>query len=506
VYKRQESCCQWGCNAVELNMPDVNIATETTGQFRKLVAIEEDDSEIESEPLKIILKCKNSLKNLSKESSFSSNIPPELEQELLEEGRRKKYRDNLRSVLDNFGKTILERDEQISDFELKQRETLVNKVKDFWIKGFLKPSLYFNTAVDKDKDHPSGQILRPLGDLEVISFDIDESYDTLLQTDIRGEISDGNTLLILGEPGSGKTIALLQLAEKLIARTKQNTKRPIPVVFNLSSWVEKQLPLEEWLIKELKDKYQVPKVWSESWIREQKLTLLLDGLDEVGNGFKDNAKKINLQSKCIEAINMFISDDHLDTEIVVCSRVKEYEALSKRLLLSSVICIQPLSKKQLLDFLENVDDSLLGLKTVIENDPEIAEFAQTPLILNVMSLAYQDWSTKDLLEEFLSTENLYSQLFNSYIQRMLNSGESIQTEQQYPRDKVLHWLSWLAKQMIEKSKIIFLIEKLKPQSLENTKDRRKYQIENVVLIFGTIYFSFKLMGIVLFLCIYPIVL
>ena len=144
----------------------------------------------------------------------------------------------------------------------------------------------------------------------------------------------------------------MQLAERLIEKTQQNLTKPIPVVFNLSSWGEKQLPLEEWLIEELKDKYQVPKTWSEPWLKEQQLTLLLDGLDEV---------KENCRNACVRAINKFIAE-HLETEIVVCSRVKDYEALAERLLLSSAICIQPLSKQQLLDFLKNADDSLLGLK------------------------------------------------------------------------------------------------------------------------------------------------
>ena len=46
-------------------------------------------------------------------------------------------------------------------------------------------------------------------------------------------------LLILGEPGSGKTTTLLELARDLIARAEKDSTLPVPVVFNLSSWVEK---------------------------------------------------------------------------------------------------------------------------------------------------------------------------------------------------------------------------------------------------------------------------
>ena len=476
----------WGFSSIQRNMPKVGIELYIDGQFRKMEAIDKDNSKLHCKPLKIVLRTqKQRQKKIFKEKKILTNISPKLEQELMEEGNRKKYYDKLRNVLDNFGKTIIKRNKRISDFELKQRQTLVNNVKYFWIKGFLTPSLYFNTKVDRDKDHPSRQILCPIDNLEVISFDIDKSYEALQKTNITGQINNGKTLLILGEPGSGKTIALLQLAEKLIARTKQNTKRPIPVVFNLSSWVEKQLPLEEWLIEELKDKYQVAKTWSEPWIRDQQLTLLLDGLDEV---------KKNHRNSCVRAINNFI-DDHLETEIVVCSRVKDYEALGERLLLSSVICIQSLSKQQLLDFVKNVDNSLLGLKTVIEQDNKIAEFAQNPLILNMMTWTYDGWSEEKCRTWFDDNKNNREwNLFELYI---TNNLQRENTDQNKSYETAKHWLSWLAKIMTNESKIVFLIEELQPKLLKRKSQKKLYIFFNfsLVALIASIILSLILLGI-----------
>ena len=39
-----------------------------------------------------------------------------------------------------------------------------------------------------------------------------------------------NTLLILGEPGAGKTTTLLELARELIARVRQAASEPAPIV------------------------------------------------------------------------------------------------------------------------------------------------------------------------------------------------------------------------------------------------------------------------------------
>jgi predicted NACHT family NTPase len=64
-------------------------------------------------------------------------------------------------------------------------------------------------------------------------------------------------LLILGEPGSGKTTTLLELAVNLISRANADAKERVPVVLNLSSWKKKQ-PLAEWIARELSEKYRVP--------------------------------------------------------------------------------------------------------------------------------------------------------------------------------------------------------------------------------------------------------
>ena len=49
-------------------------------------------------------------------------------------------------------------------------------------------------------------------------------------------------LLILGEPGAGKTTELISLAHDLIARAVEDDTVPIPIIFELSSWNE-NLPI-----------------------------------------------------------------------------------------------------------------------------------------------------------------------------------------------------------------------------------------------------------------------
>ena len=98
-----------GCNAVELELPNVQIVSDVSDTFRKAKVVGKIESSIATEPLKIILKRNSSLHN----PNLSSNIPSEFRETIHEEGRRKDYYDKLRNVLERFGQTILEREEPV---------------------------------------------------------------------------------------------------------------------------------------------------------------------------------------------------------------------------------------------------------------------------------------------------------------------------------------------------------------------------------------------------------
>jgi predicted NACHT family NTPase len=88
-------------------------------------------------------------------------------------------------------------------------------------------------------------------------------------------------LLILGEPGSGKTTTYLELAQTLVGKALENSDAPIPVLVNLSSWKDPQQSIFDWLVRELKSKYGIRQELGRQFLVQKNLLSFLDGLDEV---------------------------------------------------------------------------------------------------------------------------------------------------------------------------------------------------------------------------------
>ncbi|MEM7132069.1 MAG: NACHT domain-containing protein [Chloroflexota bacterium] len=258
-------------------------------------------------------------------------------------------------------------------------------VRKFWIDGVLKSSLHNEILIrlnleecpEAVDNRPWDLILQKPGQPEY-SLPKDASI-----VDVYNQMSQ--QLLILGEPGSGKTTMLLELESALLKGAEADPTQPTPVVFTLSSWAEKRLPLVDWLVEELRTKYNVPKRVAQSWLENDELLLLLDGLDEV---------QLNNRIACVEAINTF-RQEHL-IPLVVSSRTTEYENLTTQLKLQGAVLVQPLTVNQIDDYFGTIGPELSAVREAFQQNIELQDLATTPLMLNIMGLAYQGASTIEL--------------------------------------------------------------------------------------------------------------
>jgi len=354
--------------------------------------------------------------------------------------------------------------------EYRNRQALLDKVENYWIKGVLEQSLQWRSPIPLSLELQPEAVVAPW---KVVDQALDDQPKVLPASaqviDVFDELGVGRSLLILGQPGSGKTTTLLNLAKVLIARCRRDATQLIPVVFNLSSWTCRKQSISEWLIEELNSKYQVPKALGKVWVENQNLLFLLDGLDEV---------QPEQQENCIQALNTFHQD--FGPELVVCCRARNYQLLKERLNFEAAICLRSLTDAQILENIRQSSDDLTGLQTLLQKDEALRSMATSPLMLTVMVTAYESLNDQHILDTNLLERKRY-QLFNAYIDRMFRRRG---TQERYPRTQVIRWLAWLAQNMQRTSQSVFLIESLHPDWLRNPARQRLYRIGVKSLLMG----------------------
>ncbi|MDM8520285.1 NACHT domain-containing protein [Anaerolineales bacterium HSG6] len=241
-------------------------------------------------------------------------------------------------------------------------------------------------------------------------------------------------LLILGQPGAGKTTTLAHLTEQLLTEAEQNPNYPVPVIFNLSSWAAKQQPLAEWLVEELWQQYQVSRKQGKKWIKEQRLAIMLDGLDEVA---------VTAREACVQAINAYREDDYMGP-LVVCSRLLDYQALTERLQLKQAIVLQPLTLSQRADYFDRLSHGSTDFLARLEQDTALQELLETPLLLNIITLTYGYANAPALPQA--EGDSLRHEIYTAYTERMFERLGRSQTLL-YPKAQILRYLYYLALQL-----------------------------------------------------------
>jgi eukaryotic-like serine/threonine-protein kinase len=340
----------------------------------------------------------------------------------------------------------------------RTRENLLNLIRHIWIDGFLKQSLHSEVIKLAMSYRPDAINQRPWQMVLQQSGKPDQPVppdSTLVDIFTRS----GRSLLILGNPGSGKTITMLQLADTLLAAAERDSNEPIPVIMNLSSWARTKGKLSEWLVEEIFTQYGLKRDLTRAWIAGNQFVYLLDGLDEVAEAVRDD---------CITAINEFKAEH--SAEMVICSRTGDYEKLERRLLMGAAVQMQPLTHEQVNEYLARGGKELQAVRTTLKTDAELRELATEPLMLSMMTLAYQGVERIDLRPRAGKAERR-RHIFDNYIQRMLTH-RPLPKDSPYTEQQALDWLKNLAAGMVQHNQSIFYIDELQPSWL--TEGWRSY--------------------------------
>jgi DNA polymerase III delta prime subunit len=358
--------------------------------------------------------------------------------------------------------------DQVAARNRQTRQAMLARVRHMWVEDVLEQSLYQVARMELGLSEEPVAIERPWTLVVKQSehapralpagIPMVEVFDRFHQT----------SLLLLGEPGSGKTTLLLELARDLIERAKHDPTHPIPVVFNLSSWAEKRPSLAEWLVDELKKRYDVPLELAQAWIDNAQVLPLLDGLDEV---------VLDHREACAEAITAF-RETHGLLPSVMCSRSADFKALSAPPLFPAAVTIEPLRREYVQRYLESGGAALSGVRAAVYQDETLWELLDTPLMLSILALAYQGRMGSPVRIARLKgdLEERRKRLFDAYIEAMfeLFPGRYRVAELLYTPQQTRHWLSWLARVMVRHKQKEFFLDSMLTDWMSDSQIRSLY--------------------------------
>ncbi|MFB6725229.1 NACHT domain-containing protein [Kribbella sp. NPDC056345] len=301
----------------------------------------------------------------------------------------------------------------------RNRQLLLRSV-DTYLSQRVAVSLAARTRVALALDERPQAVVRPY-DLFVQPIDseprqLPENADIAAVFD---ELQD--SMLILGAPGAGKTTLLTSLARTLADQAATDERTPIPVLIDLASWAgapsyqkddhPRDTPLlagfVRWLLNELRLRYGIPPAVGRSWLLHGHLALLFDGLDEIERQHREKLAGALLD----------LQKHYTIPKLAVTCRTHDYEQLSQQLILNGAVRIRPLSRQQVLEYFEAVGPELDGARAAIEHDDELWDLVNSPLMLNVLLLAYQDRGPEDVAAD--DPADVRRDLFDTFIVEVL---------------------------------------------------------------------------------------
>ncbi|MFI2372112.1 hypothetical protein [Streptomyces sp. NPDC018833] len=258
-------------------------------------------------------------------------------------------------------------------------------------------------------------------------------------------------LVILGEPGAGKTVLAIMLTLGLLDDTTRPAGGTVPVVLAMSTWDPVGESLDDWIVDTLatsnyNGRPEIPR----RLLTQGLLLPVLDGLDEVPETARRSA---------VRAIDRACGDGR---GIVLTCRSEEYEDVitggAPVLLRAPVVEVEPVPPHDAIVYLDDVAWPASTTwepvqdRLVTEPDSPLSKALSTPLMISLARTVYQRCgrSPNELLE-FASRHAVEDHLTDLVVTAAYAPGPAAPDQQADGSDWKAHaeraerWLTYLAK-------------------------------------------------------------
>lgn len=230
-------------------------------------------------------------------------------------------------------------------------------------------------------------------------------------------------VLLLGEPGAGKTTALMSYARQRVSDRLNDPTQPLPILLRCAEWESSPpLPLDAWAAKATG--------LADHDLAAQPKLLLLDGLDELGASRTEKIKEVDREiERSYDPRKRFLEQlPPGNGEVLLSCRVQDYAEIHEQAKLNGAVTLQPLTDEQIQEYLHDLPD----LWTALQADAGLLEIARTPLLLSFFAYGFKDAPQEAQSLRDLSKAQLGDKIFERYVheryaheeRRLLDMGET----------------------------------------------------------------------------------
>ena len=258
-------------------------------------------------------------------------------------------------------------------------------------------------------------------------------------------------LVVLGEPGAGKTVLALQLLIRLLDQRQNDPDAPVPVLISAAAY-DTEIPWPEWLAGHLAQRFSISTRAAGGLVRDGRILPLVDGVDEM-----DSAGRQDRAQVLVTALNTSMRGLERAPAVVTC-RKAEYQVLRRGVDRAAHIEMVPLTAAEAAEYLrgqflrQDEQDRWEPVLAVLDADPDgpLAGQLTTPWRLTLALATFRDGGDPVQLLPLAPVPTSRTGEYAQRVDQLLLDGyvsAAVRLHDpagRYPQAQVLHWLMALA--------------------------------------------------------------